>query len=175
MISVNEAARTLEAKGLLKRRKTNFSPRIIDYTAEIYGRPVPDELVEFYSENIESVGDFGSYVPVWNDRIGFRSEDARFWTSLPDAVPIFSDGAGSMFGLDLQYPGPKHGVYFFDHVDSFKFPARPAGSSLATSLLILGDWDRALDEGWPEDWMEQIDPDIRNCPRVAPKWGWPEA
>ncbi|WP_141653169.1 SMI1/KNR4 family protein [Phenylobacterium immobile] len=154
--------------------KTKFSPRVIDYMAEIIGQPIPDELAEFYSENIESICQFSSYVPVWNEWIGFRSSEREFWQSIPQAVPLFSDGCGSIFGLDLQYPGPRHGVYFFDHIDRFKFPSQPVGSSLATSLLILGDWDRALQEGWPDDWMEKIDPEIKNCLRVEPKWGWPE-
>jgi hypothetical protein len=174
MISVSEAAHQLEKRGLLTRRRRKFEIQVIDFVSEQLGRPVPPELAEFYAENIDYICDAGAICPTWNPWVGFEPVYPDLWNALPDAVPLFTDGNGSLFGLDLLDAGPRRGVYFFDHIDSFKFPAWPAGSSLATFLLFLGDRDRALQEGWPDDWMEKIDPEIKNCPRVEPRWGWPE-
>lgn len=133
--------------------------------AEILNLPIPSELADLYSENIQYIFDAECHVPVWNDWIGFGKTDLEFWNSLPNAVPIFGDGCGSLFGLDLLSEGPRHAVYFFDHSDSFEFPRWAAGSSLATFLLILGDMDRALEEDWPEGWELKIDPDLAHCRR----------
>jgi hypothetical protein len=170
MISVTDAARTLEERGLLTRRRTKFSPRVIDHIAEILGRPTPDDLAEFYAENIDYICHAAAHVPVWNDWIGFGSPDRDFFTCLPEAIPIFSDGSGSLYGLDLASNDPHPAVYFFDHIDQYAFPSWAAGSSLASFMLILGEQGRAYDEGWPIGWERDIDPGIEHCPRAGPDW-----
>jgi hypothetical protein len=54
-------------------------------------------------------------------------------------------------------------VYFFDHEDLFERPRWAAGSSLG-HLLLLGQHDRAIDEGRAPVWESGIDPDNENCP-----------
>ena len=86
------------------------------------------------------------------------------------AVPIFSDGAGSLYGLDLSSGMTSPAVYFFDHEDLFERPRWAAGSSLGRFLLLLGQHDRAVDEGRAPGWERGIDPDIDKCSRAPPIW-----
>jgi hypothetical protein len=37
-------------------------------------------------------------------------------------------------------------------------------------LLLLGQHDRAIDEGRAPGWERDIDPDIDKCPRAPPIW-----
>lgn len=60
-------------------------------------------------------------------------------------MPLFDDGCGNLFGLDLTPDADPRAVYFFDHERSFEAPEWAAGSSLARFLLYLADADRALD------------------------------
>lgn len=87
------------------------------------------------------------------------------------AVPIFSDGAGNLYGLDLSSGAATPAVYFFDHEDLFERPHWAAGSSLGRCLLLLlGQQDQALEEGRTPGWEREIDPDIDKCPRAPPIW-----
>lgn len=88
-----------------------------------------------------------------------------------NAVPIFFDGSGSLFGLDLGEEKDRvPAVYFFDHADGFGRPRWAAGSSLGAFLLLLAESDRALRNGRPARWELSIDPDIDKCPRAPPIW-----
>jgi hypothetical protein len=86
------------------------------------------------------------------------------------AVPIFSDGAGSLYGLALTSGVASSAVYFFVHEDLFERPRWAAGSSLGHFLLLLGQHDQAIDEGRTPGWECDIDPDIDKCPRAPPIW-----
>jgi hypothetical protein len=86
------------------------------------------------------------------------------------AVPIFFDGCGSLYGLDLSSGDLTPAVYFFDHEDEFSKPHWAAGSSLGAFLLLLADHDRAYRENWSERWQLAIDPDLDNCPRAPAIW-----
>jgi hypothetical protein len=86
------------------------------------------------------------------------------------AVPIFFDGAGNLYALDLSSGVASPAVYFFDHEDLFERPRWAAGSSLGHFLLLLGQHDQAIDEGRAPGWELGIDPDIDKCPRAPPIW-----
>ena len=86
------------------------------------------------------------------------------------AVPLISDGCGSLFGLDLSAADAGPAVYFFDHEDEFRTPRWAAGSSLGLFLLVLADSDRALSEGWPLQWALKLDPDLDKCRRAPAIW-----
>lgn len=168
--SVEEACRELETRGLLKRLRQDHSARIIAHVRELIGGWIPPDLAAFYRERVDQVADFLAIAPVWNDHVGWRTED-RIVTQLlhVQAVPILSDGCGSLFGVDLSERGAS-AVYFFDHEDGFSRPHWAAGSSLGNFLLLMGDHDRAYDEQWPTDWWLSVDPDIARCPRAPPLW-----
>jgi hypothetical protein len=85
-------------------------------------------------------------------------------------VPIFFDGCGSLFGLDLASGDTTPAVYFFDHADEFAKPRWAAGSSLGAFLLLAADHDQAYEENWPERWQLAIDPDLDKCPRAPAIW-----
>jgi hypothetical protein len=108
-------------------------------------------------------------VPVWNDHVGWRSSPTLLTHLLQaEAVPLFNDGCGSLYGLDLAPNSMPRAVYFFDHEHGFERPDWAAGSSLGRFLLLLADSDRAIEEEWPPGWELAIDPDLGRCPRAPP-------
>jgi hypothetical protein len=126
--------------------------------------------MDFYRERIATLGAFYAQTPEWNDRAGWRSPDSLVTRLVhANAAPLFDDGCGDLYGLDLT-PSEAPAVYFFDHEDGFERPRWAAGSSLGAFLLILANTDRAHAEGWPERWELNIDPDIENCPRAPAIW-----
>ena len=170
-IPVSEAARRLEARGLFKRHRNDHSVRIIEHVRNLLGRELPADLVDFYRERIASIGEFTAQTPTWNERVGWRSRDTLVTNLLQaNAVPLFDDGCGSFYGLDLTSGVDIPAVYFFDHEDGYERPHWAAGSSLGAFLLVLADADRAYAEGWPDRWELKIDPDIERCPRAPALW-----
>jgi hypothetical protein len=171
-ISVSEAARQLEDRGALVRQQRDQSERHIEFARTALGREPPEELAQFYRECIASMGDFTAQVPVWNDHVGWRSSPTLVTRLLPaDAVPLFDDGCGNLFGLDLTAGIEPRAVYFFDHEQGFERPEWAAGSSVGAFLLLLADHDRAIEEEWPSGWELAIDPNIARCPRAPPIFG----
>jgi hypothetical protein len=169
--TIAEAAKHLEQRGELIRTRADQSARIIEHVREQVGRDLPPDLEAFYRERIARVGDFLAIAPVWNDRVGWRPAWVETTILLPArAVPIFSDGCGSYYGVDLEAGDASPAVYFFDHQDNFSRPLWAAGSSLATFLLLLADGDRAFFEKWPAKWELGIDPDLEHCPRAPAIW-----
>jgi hypothetical protein len=170
-IPVSDAARELEARGALKRRRQDHSERVIAHVGALLGRELPPDLIDFYRENVDRLGDFTAQAPVWNDHVGWRTEER--WTTLllpALAVPLFDDGCGNYYGLDLTPGVETPGVYFFDKGDGYERPAYAAGSSLGAFMLLLADHDRSFDEKWPDRWELRIDPDIDKCPRAPAIW-----
>ncbi len=170
-ISVADACAILEQRGLLKRHHDDHGELIVDYVHERLGRDAPPDLQDFYRERIAQVADFRAIAPVWNDWVGWRPVAVDTTKLLgANAVPIFSDGCGSLFGLDLSGIEEVPPVYFFDYCDGYEKPHWAAGSSLGVFMLLLADKDRAHDEGWPRGWELEIDPDISKCSRAPPIW-----
>lgn len=158
-ISVTDAARDLEAQRVLVRFRKDYSARTIEGVSRKIGRTLPVSLEEFYRQNIKSVGEFNAV-------------DIDSATDLlhAHAIPIFSDGCGSLYGVDLLNIDENPSVYFFDHIDEYEKPHWAAGSSIGTFLHFLANHDRAIQEQWPENWQLSIDPDIERCPRAPPSW-----
>ena len=170
-LPVAQAVELIESKGLLKRERQDQSGKVIAHVAEVLGRDLPTDLIDFSRERIARIGDFTSIVPDWNEYVGWRMPDSWIRRLLHlDAVPIFDDGCGNIFGLDLRPDVDVPAVYFFDHERDFEAPEWAAGSSIGTFLLILAESDRAVDEGWPDGWELEIDPDIERCPRAPAIW-----
>jgi len=170
-IDVAEAVRTLEAQGRVKRDRTDHSERIIARISEQLGRALPPDLEAFYRARIARIGDSNAIAPIWNDFVGWRPMAVDSTKLLHvQAVPIFFDGCGSLYGLDLASGDATPAVYFFDHEDEFSKPHWAAGSSLGAFLLLLADHDRAYRERWPERWELSIDPDLDKCPRAPAIW-----
>lgn len=170
-ISVSDAALQLEERGLLLRVRQNQSDKIIERVESLLSRPLPADLVDFYREGIYSIGEHDALLPWWSDWVGWHSTD-RFLTELMplNALPLFTDGCGSIFGLDIT-PGVENpAVYFFDKCDYFEKVSYAAGSSLGAFLLLHADSDRAYAEDWPARWQLAIDPDIDKCPRAPAIW-----
>lgn len=86
------------------------------------------------------------------------------------AVPLFNDGCGNLFGLDLLSGNSVPAVYFFDHEVGFEKPEYAAGSALGPFLLLLAQHDQAIQEGRAPGWELTVDPDIDKCPRAPPIW-----
>lgn len=169
--TVHEAARQLEERGLLTRTPADQSAGIIDHVREALGKGFPEDLEAFYRERIARVGDFNAILPTGNDRVGWRSTAVRMDSLIPaSAAPLFSDGCGSLFGLDLSAIDADPAVYFFDHEDGFKSPRWAAGSSLGSFLLLLADSDQAQRENWPPRWELTLDPDLDKCTRAPAIW-----
>jgi len=170
-VDVSEATRQLEERRLIKRERHNHSERIIEHVGHLLGRELPADLVGFYRERIARLGEFYAQTPEWNDRMGWRSPDSLVTQLLhADAVPLFDDGCGNLYGLDLTPGADAPAVYFFDHERSYEKPEWAAGSSLGAFLLLLADSDRAYAEHWPPRWELTIDPDIEKCPRAPAIW-----
>ncbi|WP_375268927.1 SMI1/KNR4 family protein [Phenylobacterium sp.] len=165
-----------EALEQLKAFDVEFKPHAdpvgaFAHVGELLGRTPPPALLEFYRAGIVRIEDFRAFVPRWNAYRGWRPED-DFMASLlcADAVPLFSDGCGSVYGLDVTPGLEEPAVYFFDHATSPPAPDWAAGSSLARFLPLLAQADRALDERWPARWELAIDPDLERCPRAPAIW-----
>ncbi len=170
-IRVAEAVQRLVKSGSIERTRANHSALIIQHVREQLGQELPPDLSDFYRECVARVGDFHAILPVWSDRVGWRPTAVKPTDLIAaQAIPIFSDGCGSFFGLDLAAGDATPAVYFFDHEDEFRSPQWAAGSSLGTFLLLLADSDRAHREGWPPRWELAIDPDLEKCPRAPAIW-----
>lgn len=169
-ISVHEACHSLEAQGALHRRRGGSPDGLVAYVRALLGDQMPADLEAFYREGVEAIGDFRAILPKWNERPEWRREGMLRALLPVQAVPIFSDGAGSLYGLDLSSGAAGPAVYFFDHEDLFERPRWAAGSSLENFLLLLGRHDQAIAEGCPAGWERSIDPDIESCPRAPPIW-----
>lgn len=168
---VAEAVQLLEARGALGRHRRDQFAKVIDYVRGELGRDVPADLADFYAERVDSVGDFQAIYPVWNDWGGWRQVAGQLTCLLQvDAIPIFWDGCGSLFGLDLSSGAETPAVYLFDKDDLYAKPRWAAGSSLGTFLLLLADHDRSYAEHWPTGWELKIDPDLDRCPRARAIW-----
>ena len=170
-INVQESARQVEQRGLLRRERGDHADKIIEHVRDVLGRDLPEDLVAFYRERIAAIGEFASVVPQWNEHVGWRSPDSYLTKLLhADAVPLFGDGCGNLYGLDLTPGVGTPAVYFFDHERGYEKPKWAAGSSLGAFLLLLADNDRAYAEEWPSRWELKIDPDIETCPRAPAIW-----
>ena len=153
------------------RYKGDQSERIVTRIREIVGRDLPLDLNDFYRERISQVGGYKSIVPIWNSYVGWRLPDHVFTQLIEhQAIPIFSDDFGNMFGLDISGLRSTPSVYFFDHEQGERGPIYAAGSSLGAFMLLLADQDRAFEEDWPPRWELSVDPDLENCPRAPPIW-----
>jgi hypothetical protein len=170
--SVGEAVKLLEGQDALRHRKQNDAESVIARVSELLGCPLPPILVEFYRHSVYSVGEFLAVSPEMNGRAGWRQtkDDAIRRLLDVDAVPVFYDGSGNLFGLDLKPTNTPPAVYFFDHEQSYERPVYAAGSSLGVFLLLLSRESEAYAEDWPADWQHAIDPDIDKCPRAPPLW-----
>lgn len=166
--SVREAARQIEEAGGLKRLKLDQSDQVITFVSQLLGRPLPSDLEDFYRENIAEIGEFPSYIPWWNAWMGRWESDLTIFLDLfpAEAAPLFNDGCGNVYALDLSSGDATPAVYFFDHEHGFHEPRWAAGSSLGTFLLLLAESDRSIREGWPASWRRAIDPDLDKCPRA---------
>ncbi len=170
-VRIADALRQLEGRGVVKRFRYAQAQHIIPYVEALVGRPLPDDLIDFYQEEIASIEDCTAISPAWNDRMGWRTPDTLVTELLHvNAIPLFYDGCGNQFALDLTPRVETPAVYFFDHEGDGEAPVWAAGSSLGTFLLLAADHDRALDEKWPRKWELKIDPDIDKCPRAPAIW-----
>jgi hypothetical protein len=170
-ISVEEAVRQLEARGLITREHHDYSEMVIAHVRQLLGRPLPLDLIDFYRERIGRLGDTNPLGPVWNDWLGRITTDGGVTELLAvDAVPLFTDGCGSLFGLDITPGVEAPAVYFFDKDNGFEKANYAAGSSLGAFLLLFADSDQAYAENWPDRWELKIDPDIDKCPRAPAIW-----
>jgi hypothetical protein len=123
-VSVSEAAHTLEERGMLRRRRKNQSEWVIEFVGSLIGRPIPADLAEFYRENIDGVGYFGTTIPVWNDYVSRVTDMASIDWLLPGkAIPLFWDGCGNLWGVDVSTASDHPAVYFFDHEEGWEEPA----------------------------------------------------
>ncbi len=170
-ISVAAAARELEGRQLLTRMRKNQPERIISRIRELVGGDLPEDLIDFYHEQISKVAEYSSILPDWNPFVGWRTADDVFIRLLShNAIPIFADDFGNLYGLDLSRSPACPAVYFFDHDREDLGPIYAAGSSLGAFMLLLAEQDRAFEEGWPPCWELAIDPDLESCPRAPPIW-----
>ena len=171
IVSIAEVVRSLEERGQLERQRLDHSALVIAHVAELAGRPLPADLVDFYGQCIWEVGDFRATPPTWNAYVGWIKRNCVIDWLLPGgAVPIFSDGCGNLFGVDLLSETDHPAVYFFDHERGWDRPAYAAGSSIGSFLLLLAEHDAAIDEKRPAGWELKIDPDLGDCPRAPPIW-----
>jgi hypothetical protein len=109
--------------------------------------------------------------PVWNHHVGWRTPDSLVTEFLAlNVIPLFYDGCGNKFCLDLTPGVETPAVYFFEFQVGVRGPEWAAGSSLGAFMLLAADRDRALDEKWAERWELTIDPDLDKCLRAPPIW-----
>lgn len=157
-------------RGALQRSRKDNAEGIIQQVRELLGGRMPSDLEALYREGVARIGDFAAILPKWNTRPEWRRDGSIGALLHVNAVPIFSDGCGNLYGLDLTSEDQRPAVYFFDSEDLFERPHWAAGSSLARFLLLLAEHDQALDEGRPPGWELAIDPEIDKCPRAPPIW-----
>ena len=170
-VTVAEAVRRLKGQGVLQPNRLDQSAQVIARVQTLLGQDLPQDLVAFYVANIEYVGDFAAIAPTWNDRVGWLRESVKVTDLLHvQAVPLFLDGFGNLFGLDLTPAVKPPAVYFFDHEYGYDQPQYAAGSCLGAFLLLLAEQERAYKERRPAGWELAIDPDIDKCPRAPPLW-----
>ncbi len=169
-ITISEACRLLETRGALRRLPRDQSDGIVQQVRELLGGQMPADLETLYREGVRSVGDFAAILPKWNARPEWRREGALKSLLHAQAVPIFSDGSGNLYGLDLTSGARRPAVYFFDHEDLFERPRWAAGSSIGRFLLLLAQHDQAICENRSAGWELSIDPDLDKCPRAPPIW-----
>lgn len=167
-ISVTDACQALEKRGLLRRVRRDDTANVIEQVHQHLGHPLPVDLMAFYLEGVEGVAGFQTIRPRWSARPEQRDDWPFAELASAQAIPIFWDGAGSLYGLDLMAERPA--VYFFDHEDEFQRPRWAAGSSLGVFLLLLAEHDQALKEGRAAGWELAIDPDLEHCPRAPAIW-----
>jgi len=169
-VPVTQAIALIESRGLLERRRKDDSARMIDLARSLLPS-LPADLEDFYRANIRAVGEFPTVMPTWNDHVGWRGGEAKLTDLLHvQAAPLFGDGCGDLYGLDLAAGETVPAVYFFDHEDEFSRPHWAAGSSLGAFLLLLAEKDQAFVEKRPSGWELVIDPDIDKCPRAPAIW-----
>jgi hypothetical protein len=170
-VSVPQAAHMLEQRGTLSRRRKNQSEWVIEFVGGLIGKAIPADLAEFYRENIDRVGDFDTTIPVWNDYVSRVTDDGCIdWLLPAKAIPLFSDGCGNLWGMDVSTATDHPSVYFFDKADAWEKPSYAAGSTIGTFLLLLAEHDTALDEKRTPGWELKIDPDLAKCTRAPPIW-----
>lgn len=172
MISVSEAANRLHARGALKTRREDYSERILARVEAMLGRPPPQDLADFYAARITSVAAYDAIMPVWNSWVGWRTPIEAELGRLQhvQALPVFRDRKGNLFGIDLSVETDRPDVYFFEKAGGFAKPLWAAGSSLGAFMLLLADYDRAYQQNWPAGWEATIDPSIVSCERAPPAW-----
>jgi len=169
-ITISEACRLLEVRGLLRRQPGDPSDGIVQQVRELLGGQMPADLEALYRERVKSVGDFAAVLPKWNARPEWWPEGALRSLLHAHAAPIFFDGNGSLYGLDLSSESQRPAVYFFDHEGLFERPRWAAGSSIGRFLLLLAQHDQAISENRAAGWELSIDPDLDKCPRAPPFW-----
>jgi len=170
-LSVSAVARQLFERGQLVRSKQDQSQLVIEKVNDLIGQTLPEQLCDFYKERIARVAYCRALVPFWNPYVGWSLPAEEIEALKPHgAMPLFYDGCGNLFGLDLTAGSLTAAVYLFDHEKPDRGPAYAAGSSLAHFLLLLAERDRAFDEGRPVGWELKIDPDLGACPRAPPWW-----
>ena len=170
-VSVTDAARMLETRGQLQRERFDHSALIIAHVAELARRPLPADFADFYRQCIREVGGFRATPPRWNSNVGWLKRNCVInWLLPASAAPIFSDGCGNLFGVDVSRATDHPAVYFFDHEKGWESPAYAAGSSIGAFLLLLAEHDAAIEENRPQGWELAIDPDLDKCPRAPPIW-----
>lgn len=162
---MSEACDLLEGRGALRRQPRDQSDGIIQQVRELFGGQMPADLEALYRERVASVGDFAAILPRWNARPEWRQEGALRSLLHAQAVPIFSDGSGNLYGLDLSSERQTPAVYFFDHEDLFERPRWAAGSSIGRFLLLLAQHEQAISENRSAGWAAVH----RSRPRQVPK------
>jgi hypothetical protein len=172
VISVSEAVSRLQGRGALQRRREDYADRILSRVESLLGRPAPEDLADFYRARITSVAAYEAIMPVWNDWVGWRTPIEAELGRLLDvqALPVFRDRRGALFGIDLSVETDRPDVYFFQRVQGVWTARWAAGSSLGAFMLLLSDYDRAYQQNWPAGWEQTIDPSIINCHRAPPAW-----
>lgn len=130
----------------------------------------PADLDAYQDESVAAVDNFRTVLPKLNQRCELCQEVMIRVLAPAQAVPIFWDGAGRLYGLDLFSEAASPAVYFFDHEGPFDRPRWAASPSLGRFLLLPGEQDQALEEGRTPGWEREIDPDIDKCPRAPPIW-----
>lgn len=92
-ITVAEAVSRLDERGVLDRIRHPQAEEIIPYVEALIGRPLPTDLADLYQLGVAQIVDFDAILPVWNDRVGWRTPDSLVTELLhANAIPLFGDG-----------------------------------------------------------------------------------